>query len=523
MLDTPTLIEPPHYVGTFDQFFHRYVLTVDVHRRFSQGARYVSSWDDLPGHLAVVRPPSGGVGFRLSCWARQSDTEWAVDETRLNRGESFAWNRLSAWSRGRVTALGSQRIAGLCRVHLYDTTESRARSLAALADPEASFLVRLARRFQEVIVDEFQDCDKVEHELLALLGTAGIHVVAVADPDQAIYEFRQATSGLYEQYRDGLDPQSVARLTTCHRSAPAICAIASSLRSVGLDAVVPSPEHAGGAEVVHVVIGSGHEAGAVASEICRKHGVHPAQIRVIAHRRNDARRLLRRGSQPPRGTSQTETLLTGLVELRSGTDTRGRLAAARRVEAFVLNQFAWPPGGDMQTREDQLDLLGLRPENLRVVVSGLLEASHAWSDARAVTASVRSIIQGFAAGRPIGLISSLGNRLQVRPNLWQYWQSRTDGLFNLGLSAGVRWAHVHGVKGDEFEGVILGLPATSSRQGHVLDDWEAGRNSEQRRVLYVGATRASKVLVLVVPQTRRDQLVRILGNASVPFELTEVP
>lgn len=147
MLDTPTLIGPPNYVGTFDQFFHRYVLTVDVHRRFGQGARYVSSWDDLPGHLAVVRPPSGGVGFRLSCWVRQSDTEWNVDDARLNRSERLAWDPLSEWSRGQVNALGSQRIAGLCRAHLYDTTESRARSLAALADSETSYLARLCRRF----------------------------------------------------------------------------------------------------------------------------------------------------------------------------------------------------------------------------------------------------------------------------------------------------------------------------------------------------------------------------------------
>ena len=61
-------------------------------------------------------------------------------------------------------------------------------------------------RFQELIVDEFQDCDETEYHLLARLKHAGIHVVVVADPDQAIYEFRQTSTGLYEAFRGRLEP-----------------------------------------------------------------------------------------------------------------------------------------------------------------------------------------------------------------------------------------------------------------------------------------------------------------------------
>ena len=102
-----TLIEPPNFIGTFDQFFHRYVVTPDVHRRFGVSPRYISSWDDLPDHLAVVRPRTGGTGFRLSRFARTDSRTWAVDEMRLSRSEKFGWGKLAAWSRERINQEGT--------------------------------------------------------------------------------------------------------------------------------------------------------------------------------------------------------------------------------------------------------------------------------------------------------------------------------------------------------------------------------------------------------------------------------
>ncbi|WP_081809262.1 3'-5' exonuclease [Mycobacterium sp. URHB0044] len=79
---------------------------------------------------------------------------------------------------------------------------------------------------------------------------------------------------------------------------------------------------------------------------------------------------------------------------------------------------------------------------------------------------------------------------------------------------------MHGVKGDEFEAVIMALPSRASGPTHVLDDWRDGINSEQRRVLYVGVSRAMKELVTVVPASRRDALESILASAGVRHTVT---
>ena len=421
-----------------------------------------------------------------------------------------------------MTALrGTRRIDSFYREHLYDTVASRARAVTALTNVDTRYLSLLRTRFAEIIVDEFQDCDTLEHQLVDLLRSAGIHVVTVADPDQAIYEFRHATSGLYERYRNRLALDSVATLRTCYRSAPAICALTSSLRCVGLDPIEADPEHTGGADVIHVVAGSGTTAGNTALAIIGRHGVSMTHTRVVAHRRYDARALVQASRQPPQGTSQMQSLLVPLAELRTPSSPRVRLAAAKLVEAFILHQLQWSDNGPA-TKNERLEHLGVAPERLRIVVSRLLSASWGWNTSQECSASVRVVLTEFAAEFRLKLAPTLGRRLIVQPVVWSFWES-LDGSVAVAEDPRSRSTHIHAIKGDEFPGVVLALP-TNAPAGlpHVLDDWEAGRNSEQRRVLYVGASRASKVLVVVVPHSRKDQLIRILADARVPHQTTSI-
>ncbi|MGB3763000.1 MAG: UvrD-helicase domain-containing protein [Ornithinimicrobium sp.] len=530
--DVPGLLEPPNFIGTFDSFFHRYVLTPAIRQAAGKAPTYLSSWDDLPPPQRVVRPERGGTGVRLSRFARQDDGTWAVNESRLSRAEGLAWDQLSDWGKQGVNRTGSARINTLLGAQVYDTSEARKRALDVLKDADNICLQRLAMRFQELIVDEFQDCDETEYQLLARLKHAGIHVVVVADPDQAIYEFRQTLTGLYEAFRGRLEPDEIANLTTCFRSTPAICSLVTSLRSIGSSAITPDPDHVGGPNVIQVVVGSKVKAGKTALEIVRKHGISGAQTRVIAHRRADARALIRAGKQAPGGVSQMEDLLSALAELRSGTDSRGRLAATRRIEALILSQFAWAADGpdkakgagsakdEVLARSDHLALLEIEPEQLRVEVARFLQDSVTWADANACKASVRARYENFAAARPLDLQPEIGRRLMIPPKVWEFWTSRTEGLFAGSHVEGVRWGHVHGVKGEEFDAVVLAVPSRTGGATHVLDDWENDQSSEQRRVMYVGASRARKVLVLVVPPGLRAQIEEILKSSDVSYAIT---
>lgn len=524
--DVPGLLDAPNYVGTFDLFFHRYVVTPAIHRQQGRSPTYVSSWDDLPSNLSQVRAGEGSPTIRLSAFVR-SDAGWALDVSRLNRAELSAWKAVTQWRRDALTRVGAARLDGLVAALVYDTQEARRKALDVLQDSPDPCLGRLTRRFGELVVDEFQDCDEIEHQLLGCLRDAGMNVVTVADPDQAIYEFRQTSPELYTGFRAGLEDREIASLNTCYRSTPVICALSSALRAVGNGPVTAHGGHPGGADRVHVVVGSGVAAGRAAFAVARRYGLSGRRVQVIAHRRSDARALVGSGARPPAGSSQMERLLAPLADLVSGGDARARLSATRKVEAFVLDQFDWDREHAAETRptsrQEQLDRLGVAPERLRAAVGAMVAAAPSWSDAASCSASVHILLIEFARGAGIPLLTSVRRRLVVVAGVWDFGVSHSQKVLVDASDQSIRWGHVHGVKGGEFDAVIMALPARA-RPGlsYVLDDWEAGTNSEQRRVLYVGVSRARRVLVLVVPKGRRVQLEQLLGAAGVAVEVQTV-
>jgi DNA helicase II / ATP-dependent DNA helicase PcrA len=82
-------------------------------------------------------------------------------------------------------------------------------------------------------------------------------------------------------------------------------------------------------------------------------------------------------------------------------------------------------------------------------------------------------------------------------------------------------ATIHSVKGREFGNVVVVLPKNLLRDTgnrHVLDHWEQRTPSELRRVLYVGASRAQRLVILAVHTDHVSQVADILTGDDVPYE-----
>ena len=74
-------------------------------------------------------------------------------------------------------------------------------------------------------------------------------------------------------------------------------------------------------------------------------------------------------------------------------------------------------------------------------------------------------------------------------------------------------AHIHAVKGAEFDAVLLDIEdQPKGTRPHILKLWQPEDTSEARRVLYVGASRARRLLVLAVPPKHLDALRDILQD-----------
>ncbi len=87
-----------------------------------------------------------------------------------------------------------------------------------------SVLERAQKRARFILIDEFQDSNVAQIKLASLLAGDEANVFAVGDPDQAIYQFRGATSDAFDQFLRTFGPERVKRVTMAanRRSTPPI-------------------------------------------------------------------------------------------------------------------------------------------------------------------------------------------------------------------------------------------------------------------------------------------------------------
>ena len=82
-------------------------------------------------------------------------------------------------------------------------------------------------RFSHLLVDEFQDINRIQYQLIRAWNEGGKSLFVIGDPDQSIYGFRGAESGCFDKLARDLPALRVIRLVKNYRSTPEIlrCAL----------------------------------------------------------------------------------------------------------------------------------------------------------------------------------------------------------------------------------------------------------------------------------------------------------
>jgi DNA helicase-2/ATP-dependent DNA helicase PcrA len=82
-------------------------------------------------------------------------------------------------------------------------------------------------QFKHILIDEYQDINKVQTEIVSLLAQTEKSIFAIGDPDQAIYSFRGADTQIFSHFSTQYPQAHLYKLETNYRSTPSI--IKSSL------------------------------------------------------------------------------------------------------------------------------------------------------------------------------------------------------------------------------------------------------------------------------------------------------
>lgn len=180
------LLSDPNYVGTFDSFVERYIISPFGHLITGNTKRPRLFTGPRPGYwnnkkLSVWINATGGRKQPIPAWEilPYPDGKKLRSRTSRTRGnldlpsESIAAVR-ALLDLGYYTH--SHRVFWACKV-LFDRPH-----LARV----------IARRFPEIIVDEAQDCNAWLLVLLNYLRDKGAKITLIGDPDQCIYEFSMA-------------------------------------------------------------------------------------------------------------------------------------------------------------------------------------------------------------------------------------------------------------------------------------------------------------------------------------------
>lgn len=114
---------------------------------------------------------------------------------------------------------------------------------------------QLAQRFRYVVVDEYQDTNDVQYELLKLLINENKNVTVVGDDDQSIYGWRGANIKIIRNFHRDFAPVTIVKLERNYRSTANIVkgagsVIAHNIRPQEMQKNVFSKEDAG--DLIHV-------------------------------------------------------------------------------------------------------------------------------------------------------------------------------------------------------------------------------------------------------------------------------
>jgi DNA helicase-2/ATP-dependent DNA helicase PcrA len=185
-------------------------------------------------------------GFRVIDEAgRAASWRRAIDEHGLDiKYPRKLGDRMAAWRRDGTVRMGNmKRDDDLARLHALCEADKRTRNLMDfddLLETAAELLgdpaVRARVGLDGVVVDELQDCEPRELALLHRLVGAGTPIFAVGDPAQAIYGWRGGSAGLVARFAAQMR-LAVVDLARNYRSTDAILKAAQAVLGLqtGLD------------------------------------------------------------------------------------------------------------------------------------------------------------------------------------------------------------------------------------------------------------------------------------------------
>jgi DNA helicase II / ATP-dependent DNA helicase PcrA len=343
---------------------------------------------------------------------------------------------------------------------------------AAILSEHGSAARSVHDRYAIFAVDEYQDVNPLQKLLLDMWLGGRDDLCVVGDPRQTIYSFTGATPEYLIGFPTEYPAAPVIRLVRNYRSSPQVVTLANKLSAVASGAFAPAAalvaqRPAGPPPQLTEYPDEPAEAAAVASQAAAliASGIPASEIAVLV-----------------RTNAQTQGLEQALAEAGVPFQLRGAERFFDRAE--VKQAVALLGGAARSATAADAPATQVRPILAGLGLSaeppgGRGTARERWESLQALA----QLAEDFFAAAPQATLADLVSELAVRTTLG-----------HAPAAAGVTLASLHAAKGLEWDAVFLaGLTDGTLPIIYAQSDEEI---EEERRLLYVGVTRARERLFL---------------------------
>jgi DNA helicase-2/ATP-dependent DNA helicase PcrA len=507
------LTDHPHFIGTFDTFLWLHL--VRPYLPVGRDWQRLDSWRDAPAKLRAVT--IGQTSIQLADVHFEPDIH-GVYTAKLTGPAAYTepppgWEAAVQERRkelsGKGYLTGAELRSAACR-HLRQYSDHIATILAA--------------KYDELIVDEAQDCSATDLHILTELHEHGLPLILIADPDQAIYDFRGAASADLHALNDRLGAREITRNW---RSSTTICRLAATLRISGRAADIAVADHHDDDAPILLYDAAAQDA-AVHDFLTYAHtrDITADQCMILAHSASTLPRKYAGPQQPPSSNNIALIWSVGILNDFPAAPAKTRLIAHDILARTILRW--WYGEADMRTRTAALNENALDPtaferliHRVRAALPSLDEPTKDWLAAATKVLNENPPAPGLERTTtklitPPGKSATPARKLASLPDSYPV----TTGL--------PRISTVHQVKGDEAEAVLVLLPKGkkgkgaegNSKASAAMEEWLGAENlsSEAIRVLYVAATRARRLLAIAVPAEFKPRTAEFLKGLGVPVQ-----
>ena len=424
---------------------------------------------------------------------------------------------------------------------------------------------RWRRRFSHIHVDEYQDTNRVQYELLRLLTNEKQNVCVVGDEDQSIYRWRGADVSILLSFSQDFPAAKVIRLERNYRSTQTILDAAAAVVSNNPDRLGKTlrAEKEQGANLRYYEARDAQaEAEFIAGEVDRILGEDPDQTCAVEYRTNFQSRSFEEVFRR-RGLRYN---LVGGFSFYNRAEVKDALAYVRLAlhpedDISLLRVLNVPARGigkttvdtlrEIAEREklslwDAIESLMTSPASMRAVaplrafrelVVRLREAYNTKEPAEFLRflleeTGYMTMLRDRSTPEDVGRLENLEELARAVAESQEEGESFTDFLDAAALVSdadtyedkpGVTLITLHSTKGLEFDHVFLsGMEDGICPHSRSINE-EKGIE-EERRLVYVGMTRARQSLTLTRAVYRRVFGSEQQMRASLPSRfLGEIP